>query len=262
MSRTSLLCFLALLLSLAGRASAGPLVEVSIIDRDTGQWLPGHPYRGDRWIAGTPGHRYGVRMTNTTGQRVLVVLSVDGINAVNGQTAHPSQAGYVLAPWESAEITGWRKSLDDVAQFVFTDIGDSYAARTGRPGNVGVIGLAVFRESAPRPLPSPPIARGRMHEAAPAAGNRAESAHADTQAARQSIGTGHGQREWAPVGQTHFVRATRQPAEITELRYDDGRRLIARGVIPSQPSPYHTRPYPAPRAFPGNFVPDPPGYRR
>lgn len=142
---------------------ARPLVDVGVIDRDTGEWLAQHPHRGDAWVAGTPGHRYSVRLTNTTGERVLVVLSVDGVNAITGQTAHPSQAGYVLEPWQTTEINGWRKSMDDVAQFVFTDLGDSYAARTGRPRNVGVIGVAAFREArsyrypqyTPPPSPGP-----------------------------------------------------------------------------------------------------------
>src|SRR3546814_3906476 len=60
------------------------------------------------------------------------LLSVDGVNAVTGEDADPSQAGYVLAPWQSTEIDGWRKSLDEVARFRFTDLPDSYAARTGR----------------------------------------------------------------------------------------------------------------------------------
>src|SRR5690606_21573857 len=154
------------------------------------------------WIAGSPGHRYAVRLTNTTGERVLVVLSVDGVNAITGQTAAPSQAGYVLDPWETAEIAGWRKSLDDIAQFVFTDLPDSYAARTGRPDDVGVIGIAVFRERVSRPVyapPGPPIASGRAREqaaakaAAPAAADRAG---AMAEAAPQRLGTGHGQREW------------------------------------------------------------------
>src|SRR5262245_50723720 len=95
---------------------ARPLVDVAVIDRDSGDWLTNWPHRGQQWIAGTPGHRYSVRLTNSSGQRVLVVLSVDGVNAVSGQTASPSQAGYVLDPWQSTEINGWRKSLDDVAQ--------------------------------------------------------------------------------------------------------------------------------------------------
>ena len=96
------------------------LVRLDLVDRDSGDTLTEYRARGQEWVAGTPGHRYSVRLTNTTGERVLVVLSVDGVNAVRGQTASPMQAGYVLDPWESAEVTGWRKSLEDVAQFVFT----------------------------------------------------------------------------------------------------------------------------------------------
>ena len=153
-------------------AAARDIVEIDVIDRDNGQWLPEYRHRGQEWIAGVPGHRYSIRLANTSGERVLVVLSVDGVNAVTGQTAAPSQGGYVLEPWETAEIAGWRKSLDDVAQFVFTDLPDSYAARTGRPDNVGVIGIAVFRERQVRPiyspLPAPPIAAGRAREQAAA----------------------------------------------------------------------------------------------
>ena len=127
------------------------LVELDVVDRDSGQTLPEYRHRAQDWIAGAPGHRYAVRRRNTPGERVLVVLSVDGVNAVTGQTANPAQAGYVLEPWESAEISGWRKSMDDIAQFVFTDLGDSYAARTGRPHNVGVIGVAVSQELQRRP---------------------------------------------------------------------------------------------------------------
>src|SRR5207342_2508488 len=194
---------------------ARPLVDVGVVDRDRGYapdggWLGQIHHRGQDWIEGEPGHRYSVRLTNTSGGRVLVVLSVDGINAVTGQTAHPSQAGYVLEPWESTEISGWRKSLDDVAQFVFTDLPDSYAARTGRPDNVGVIGIAVFREARPiayaPPTASPPWtedSRGNQAPQAKSAAPAAESSAADAygDVARQRIGTGHGAREWSPVGQ-------------------------------------------------------------
>lgn len=231
---------------------ASPLVELDIVDRDTGQALPEYRHRGQDWIAGTPGHRYAVRLSNNTGQRVLVVLSVDGVNAVSGQTASPSQAGYVLAPWESAEIAGWRKSLDDIAQFVFTDLPDSYAARTGRPDDVGVIGIAVFREAVERPrpilMPAPPPVASAARAAASA--DRAASAQAES--APQSLGTGHGEREWAPVGQTSFRRASRTPQQLSQLRYDDVASLVAQGVLPRQ------QPQRAPRAFPQAFVPDPP----
>lgn len=259
-------------------ASARSLVDIDLVDRDTGQWLPEYPHRGRIYVPGEPGHRYAVRLTNTTGERLLVVLSVDGVNAVDGRTAHPSQAGYVLAPGQSTEIAGWRKSMDDVAQFYFTDLPDSYAARTGRPDNVGVIGIAVFRESqprynyyppySPRPYPpSPPYPYPRpLDEArakssnAPAAEREAASGAADASSARrqiaqQQIGTGHGAREWSPVSSADFTRASSRPAQVTQLRYDALDSLVSMGVLP-QPYRYWGRD--EPRAFPGAFVPDPP----
>lgn len=256
--------------------SARPLVDIDVVDRDTGEWLPEYRQRGQTWIPGTPGHRYNLRLTNNTGERVLVVVSVDGVNVVSGQTAGAQQTGYVLGPWQSTEIAGWRKSLREVAQFYFTDLPDSYAARTGRPDNVGVIGAAVFRERqryVPYEAPAP-IARGDRYggreeserrersadKAAPAPqasrSASAESAY-ESDARGQSIGTGHGEREWSPVGRTHFERASRHPAEVVQLRYDDVPNLVAMGVMPP---PYHwDRPRrDHPEAFPNGFAADPP----
>jgi len=116
------------------RASPAPLFRMDVVDRDTGRWLPAYRHRHGEWIAGIPGHRYAIRLVNTTGERLLVVLSVDGVNAVTGETAHASRAGYVLEPWQTAAITGRRKSYSKVAQFVFTALADSCAARKSRPG--------------------------------------------------------------------------------------------------------------------------------
>ncbi len=250
---------------------AQPRVDISIVDRDSGQWLPQYRHRGDTWLPGIPGHRYAVRLANTSGERVLVVLSVDGVNAVSGEDADPAQAGYVLAPWQSTEIAGWRKSLDDVAQFYFTDLPDSYAARTGRPDNVGVIGIAVFAEARPRSLPptypSPRPPYWRMDEQAGAANADAASAAEQKSAsaaeasvmperamARQRIGTGHGAREWSPVGSTGFIRASAQPVQLVQLRYDAPGRLAALGILPT---PRYRPVVQVPQAFPGRFVADP-----
>ncbi|HVI60401.1 MAG TPA: hypothetical protein VM619_16220 [Luteimonas sp.] len=254
--------------------AARPLVDLAVVDRDDGSLLPQYRHAGESWVAGVPGHRYAVRLANASGARVLVVLSIDGVNAVTGEDADPSQAGYVLGPWESAEIAGWRKSLDDVAGFRFTALPDSYAARTGRPDNVGVIGIAVFRErqapmvDLPRP-PYPPPYRAvgdeaktaDARDAAPAARQAAGEAlagamSAEEEAGRQRIGTGHGEREWSPVGRTGFVRAG-GPVQLAQLRYDTPARLVALGILPR--AGWHGRGIArAPRAFPGGFVPDPP----
>lgn len=245
-------------------AHAGRLVDLEVVNRATGEALT--PYRhGDRhYVAGNPGERYAVRLVNRTSQRVLVVLSVDGVNAVSGETAAANQSGYVLDPWERSEIAGWRKNLGEIAQFYFTALPDSYAARTDRPDNVGVIGAAVFREKArPRPvlpylgqsMPAPGVGN-RSAEAAGSAGLADSAAAPTAKSMRESerLGTGHGEREYAPTRYTEFERASVSPAEVVSLRYDSRENLAARGVIP------RFRPvWPEPRPFPGQFVPDPRG---
>ena len=231
-----------------------PLVEMEIVDRDRSQPLPAWPHRGEHWIAGRPGTPYAVRLRNTTGERVLVVLSIDGVNAVSGETASPDQTGYVLAPWQRTEITGWRKSNDDVARFEFTALPDSYAARTGRPDHVGAIGIAVFRErAAPVAVAAPAPAGDTVRPSARASGDGADASRARESAALpQQIGTGHGAREWAPVTRTAFERATRVPAQRTVLRYDSADALAALGIGPRVHAQRRR-----PDAFPGGFVPDP-----
>src|SRR5690606_41541862 len=115
--------------------------------------------------------------------RVLAVLSVDGVNAISGETAATAQTGYVLDVWQSTEIKGWRKNLDEIAQFNFTALPNSYAAQTGRPANVGVIGVAVFTERAPARLKREEIARSRPPQPplpAPSAAAEAEGRAADS----------------------------------------------------------------------------------
>ncbi|HWI10113.1 MAG TPA: hypothetical protein VNU48_02165 [Burkholderiaceae bacterium] len=238
--------------------ATGGLVDVEIVDRGRNEVLPTYRQRGTSWVAGRPGSRYAVRLRNRCGNRVLVVLSVDGVNAISGETASASQTGYVLAPYQSAEITGWRKSMSEAAAFYFTALPDSYAARTGRPDNVGVIGVAVFRERerervvevAPRAFDRAAQAQSATRErgdAAPAA----PAAKAEGQLRDERLGTGHGEREYAPITHTAFERASDRPDEIVQLRYDSVENLIALGVL--RP----TR-VPPPEPFPG-FVPDPKG---
>lgn len=260
---------LALLLGLAPLPSlaAGllrqpaPQVELQVIDRDSGAVLPQYRHRGQAWVPGDPGQRYAVRLRNLGAERVLVVLSVDGVNAISGQTADPRQAGYVLGPWQSLDVEGWRKSLGAVAQFVFVDPAASYAARTGRPDNVGVIGVAVFREAEGAPVAgiarAPQAAAEAERDASRAAGQAAADAAMHKEAAAPGLGTGHGAIESSPAYATHFDRQSR-PTQVSQLRYDTWQALLARGIAVAPP--YHRQQgwTDAPQAFPGGFVPDPP----
>ena len=265
---------LAAFIALAGAQRAAAhwpspaLVSVDVYDRTEGTSLVVYPKDGRRYIVGTPGHEYAVRIRNNSGERVLAVTSVDGVNVVSGETASPEQSGYVIDPYGSVEIAGWRKSLERTAAFYFTDLGDSYAARTGRPGNVGVIGVAVFKEKQPpityRPYRDKVAAdapNARAESPAAAAGN-AQSAPAQPSERERSdaagslaskLGTGYGRSETSYVQRVRFERASDSPAETVAVHYDRRENLIAMGVLPS---PRYAQRVPDP--FPGmRFVPDP-----
>ena len=158
--RTSSLtaCLLGLLglVSCATPVQAARWVDVTVVNRSTGERLTPYRHQGKLYVAGSPGDRYGIELRNKDNARVLTVISVDGVNVLTGQTATALQSGYVLDGHRPYAITGWRKSMDEVAQFLFTALPDSYAARTGRPDNVGVIGVAVYREKVvPAPVLTP-----------------------------------------------------------------------------------------------------------
>jgi hypothetical protein len=248
------LCAALLLTACATAPNAGSLVDVSVQDRSTGEQLKIYRHQGKLYVAGRPGDKYAVVLNSKSPGRTMAVLSVDGVNAITGETAALHQSGYVLSPYQGTEITGWRKSMSEVAAFVFTALPDSYAARTGRPDNVGVIGVAVYREyEPPRPTPMAPAPLSRRDNAASesAAGALADS-EKSVRAKQERLGTGHGERETSHVQYTNFRRAGEEPAEIVKIHYDSYANLVARGVIATRPAHY-------PNPFPGKFVPDPAG---
>lgn len=275
------------------RADADP-VDLRVVDRETGQELRTWRHHGHLFVAGEPGARYSLRVVNHTGGRVMLVMSVDGVNILTGETADYGQNGYVLSPYESYDVTGWRKSDSEVAAFAFAPLSQSYAARTGRPTDVGVIGMAVFRElappveeapayqpeardepgpgsadaasgydagsNAPRPAPPAPLI-------APAPTAQARSGSGVTYALKsdslarshdERLGTAHGAREWSVVYETTFERATPWPWYVRQIQYDTFHHLVACGVIPRW-----RQVVPPPRPFPSSpdgagFVRDPP----
>ena len=250
---------------------ASPLAAVDVYDRTTGSALTLYEKDGRRYVVGAPGNEYAVHIRNCTGRRILAVTSVDGVNVITGDTASPDQSGYVIEPWGSVEIAGWRKSMSHTAAFYFTDLGDSYAARTGRPFDVGVIGVAVFAERAePR---RQKIGEGAREESAARLAAAPASATADAQSAERAraeavapsqsftgvplakLGTGHGRTEASSARQVGFVRATSEPAQLLAVQYDRYENLAALGIVPQRPAHVARQ---APRPFPGmRFVPDP-----
>jgi hypothetical protein len=147
--------------------AVGRMADVQVLDRQSGRILPTYFHQGEYWVAGQPGAKYAIQIRNSRGPRVLAVTSVDGLNVLSGETADFSQSGYVFESGQRYGIEGWRKSDSEVAAFVFTASGDSYAERIGKPCDMGVIGVALFRERPPVALYSPPVIAQRSESPAP-----------------------------------------------------------------------------------------------
>jgi hypothetical protein len=212
-----------------------------------GAVLPTFVQAGTTYVLGEPGDRYNIRVQNPTAERVEVVVTVDGRDAISGDVGdYVAERGYLIEPWGSLLIEGFRRSLEEVAAFRFTGRGGSYSARRGTPQHVGVIGVAVFPEklrppvpvwrprrryqpeseyrapaASPRPVdgdapraqgsrsaPSAPkAASGTYRDDAPPSKRKSESADARGSAAGPSnIGTEYGERESSSVVEVAFER--------------------------------------------------------
>jgi hypothetical protein len=106
---------------------------------------------GRVYVLGEEGQRYTIAIENHTPQRYEAVATVDGLDVISGRAGSFESRGYVLLPWSSVQIDGFRQSRDEVAAFRFAKVRDSYAAARGVARNVGVIGFAFFAERGARP---------------------------------------------------------------------------------------------------------------
>lgn len=240
----------------AAAQGVGSLAKVTVHDRTAGRELPVYWKAGQAYVVGQPGNEYQVRVRNAAGEDLLAVVAIDGVNVLSGQTASVAQGGYVVGTYGAIDVAGWRKSLDRIAAFYFTTLPDSYAARTGRPDDVGVIGVALFKRKAlpveafrvqPFAKDEAPASRA---PAAPLAGGAMNESRAKAAPAESPLGTGHGRSERDVVRWTQFERASEYPAEVVTIRYDSHANLVAMGIVAPPRSPRR------PDAFPG-FVPDP-----
>jgi hypothetical protein len=295
MKRTVCFAALAAMAASCNALAVGEIAQVTIIDCSSGAVLTPHLSHGEYWVAGKPGATYAIEIHNRLDERVLTVTSVDGVNVVSGETAAWDQTGYVFRPRYDYRITGWRKSDDEVAAFTFTDSPNSYAARTRRPANVGIIGVAVFRERQPQQVYVPPPVRAPSVEPAPmpkawpspeapaarppapspspppvsatalpdsvareaVAGLPSSQLRSAPAAPATKLGTGHGEREYSHVDHTEFERLHTQPDEVIRIRYDSLDNLIAMGIV-AKPHPAIPAANPFPASVQQQYVPDPP----
>lgn len=124
--------------------------DVQIID-ESGETAPTYAYKGRYYVQGSANERYTIRVTNPTANRVEAVVSVDGLDVVDGEDGDLRKRGYIVPAYGEVRIEGFRTSLADVATFRFSSVDNSYAGKKGKARNVGVIAVAIFEEAAPPP---------------------------------------------------------------------------------------------------------------
>ncbi len=221
---------------------------ITIVDGN-GEALDTYTHRKRFYVHGLPGQRYSIRVNNPTNRRVEAVVSVDGLDVIDGETASfRNKRGYIIPAYGNVTIDGFRVSTESVAAFRFSSVSNSYAGRKGKARNVGVIGLAIFEERArptivmPRPEPLRRRAHNRApsHSSAPEADGSAEL-HDERPASspprsktakkeRSGLGTAFGEHRSSAVQFTTFRRASSKPTSIAELRYNDRQGLMALGI--------------------------------
>lgn len=213
-------------------------VRVAIV-RDSGSPLPGIPYRMSRnsgtavirsFLEARKGDLYGIVVRNLTASRIGIVIAVDGRNIISGQKSDLTsrEEMYVLAPYESAQLDGWRTAQDTVHRFYFTEPSDSYSMQTFHDSSaMGVIAVAAFREKQPvrilrerakkEPMPGSPGPAESMNK------SRSESAY-------DSAGTGFGDAQYSPTTRVAFTPEA-IPFQKNLIKYEWRQTLCRKGLI-------------------------------
>jgi hypothetical protein len=247
-------------------ASDGAGYSLSVVV--DGASVPEYAARHRVYVEALKGKEFVLRVSNPTGRRVAVALSVDGRNVIDAKrTSSREAAKWVLGPWETIEVPGWQVSGATARRFFFTETSKSYAKWLGDTANVGTIEAVFYREREPEPVRPQPMTRWKdepasepqagassreLSEASPPS-NKSTAKRAD---ADESAATGIGQATDNPVQWVAF-EAEPKPAARIAIRYEFREQLVRLGVLPRQDDLYARD---RARGFEHDYAPDP--YRR
>lgn len=217
-------------------------------------------HKGKIWIEGRENSNYVIDLINHHWQRVMAIVSVDGVGVVDGKPASFESRGYIVLPNQTVSIPGWLVDHNTAAQFVFSKQQDSYAQQVDQSGNQGVIGVAWFSEK-------PAVAHTLASRSSQPWGQFAKGMVGSLNASNQilasglqpeiSLGTGFGESQTFATVTQEFQRASKTPDHVSLIYYDSATNLMRRGIKLKERS---TRS--GPEAFPGNqeFCAAPPGW--
>jgi hypothetical protein len=222
----------------AAAYEAAPVsVEIVAPDGSTFREFPASSRDGSlrSYLQAEKGARYQVRVRNTSGEQLGLVIAVDGRNIINGAKSElrRDEPMYVLGAWETENYSGWRASLEAINEFYFTDWSDSYAEAFGDRSARGVIAIAVYREVAPPRVHQrwrEGDARGDASTAPPTA-DAGRAAGESSKARRdESPGTGYGERRIERAVAVEFV-AQSNPDSRHFIKYEWRDALCRKHVV-------------------------------
>ena len=233
-----------------------------------GRERPEYAARGTVYVEALRGRDYALRLSNPTGTRIAVALSVDGLNTIDSKRTTARDARkWVLAPYETVVIPGWQVSNAASRKFVFTGERGSYGAALGKTQDLGVIEAVFFRERLPYRVErrwkeeDRRISSNEQKDGCPdAADAEAQAGAAQAPAPSEGANRDHSQKslssspspssklsdEYAATGmgrRTQFgvtqvdLELETEPAAVVRLRYEFRPQLIALGVLPRDPDP-------------------------
>lgn len=111
-----------------------------------GNPLTEYYHNGNFFVEGRTNSNYELRVRNNSPERIMAILSVDGLGVIDGKVAGADSSGYIVEPWQTLSVPGWKVDGATAAKFQFGSASGSYSNRTSRgKKNVGVIGMMVFR---------------------------------------------------------------------------------------------------------------------
>ncbi len=213
MNRASLLAALAGSLTFASLAGAydASAVVIEVIGND-GRVFREFPVAARdgalrSYLQAEKGARYGIRVRNVTGERLGLVIAVDGRNIIDGRKSELARGEpmYVLDPFATDDYAGWRANLHAINEFYFTDWSDSYAEAFGDRSARGVIAVAVYREVPPPRIDRRDHELSRARDPGPAAAAAPAEKSARRDASSESAGTGYGDRRTDHAVEVEFV---------------------------------------------------------
>lgn len=127
-------------------------------------------HEGKFYVEARKNTEYTIKVKNHGHKKIMAIISVDGIDVLKGRSAIDAESGYIINPYSSTEIKGYRINDDNVATFKFDDGKVSYSTQVEQKfdkkkiqevkegkrapsKNNGVIGVRIWEEKAPVEIP-------------------------------------------------------------------------------------------------------------